>query len=65
MTKDHHISFLAAVSDQEVQLVKLYPEGAAEARFKRSRVRWLYAYCKRDGLFRLLRPRKQGSAAHS
>jgi DNA-binding XRE family transcriptional regulator len=65
MTKEHHISFLAAVSDQGVQLVKLYPEGAAEARFKRNRVRWLYAYCKRDGLFRLLRPRRQSSAAHS
>lgn len=26
MTKEHYISFLAAVSDQEIQLVKLYPE---------------------------------------
>ena len=53
MTKDHYISFLAALSDQGIQLVKLYPEGPAEARFKISRVRKLYAYCNRHGLFRL------------
>ena len=51
MTKEHYISFIAAVSDQGVQLVKLYPEGNAEARFKISRVRKLYAYCNRHGLF--------------
>jgi len=53
MEKGHYISFLAALSDQGVQLVKLYPEGSAEARFKRSRLRALYAYCNRHGLFRL------------
>ena len=58
MTKDHYISFLAAVSDQGIQLIKLYPEGNAEARFKRSRVRMLYAYCNRHGLFEL-RPGKK------
>ena len=51
MTKEHYISFIAAVSDQGVQLVKLYPEGNAQARFKISRVRKLYAYCNRHGLF--------------
>ena len=53
MTKEHHISFLAAVSDFGVQFVKLYPEGNAEARFKIDRVRTIYAYCNRHGLFRL------------
>lgn len=53
MTKDHYISFLAAVSDQGIQIIKLYPEGNAEARFKRSRVRMLYTYCNRHGLFEL------------
>ena len=53
MTKDHYISFLAAVSDFGVHLVKLYPEGNAEARFKIDRVRKIYAYCNRHGLFRL------------
>ena len=51
MTKEHYISFIAAISDQGVQLVKLYPEGNAEARFKISRVRKLYVYCNRHGLF--------------
>lgn len=51
MTKEHYISFIAAISDQGVQLVKLYPEGNAEARFKINRVRKLYAYCNRHGLF--------------
>ncbi len=51
MQKDHYISFLVAVSDQGVQFVKLYPEGTAEARFRISRVRKLYAYCNRHGLF--------------
>ncbi len=55
MEKDHYISFLAAVSDQGVQLVKLYPEGNAEARFKISRVKLLYACCNRHGLFRIKR----------
>ena len=53
MTKEHYISFIAAVSDQGVQFIKLYPEGTAEARFKINRVRKLYAYCNRHGLFRL------------
>lgn len=53
MTKEHFISFLAAVSDMGVQLVKLYPEGNAEARFKINRVKQLFAYCNHHGLFRV------------
>ena len=51
MTKTHYISFIAAVSPDRLQLVKLYPEGNAEARFKRNSVLKLYWYCNRDGLF--------------
>ncbi len=51
MTKNHFISFLAAVSDNGVQFVKLYPESNAQARFKINRVKKLYAYCNRHGLF--------------
>ncbi len=51
MTKDHHISFLAAVSDRGVQITKLYPEEEAQGRFKINGVRRLYAFCNRDGLF--------------
>lgn len=53
MTKQHYISFIAALSDNSVQLVKLYPEGNAEARFKKNRTRWLYYYCNKDGLFKV------------
>ena len=53
MEKGHSITFMAAVSGQSVQLVKLYPEGSAEARFKIDRVQYLYAYCNRHGLFRV------------
>ena len=56
MTKEHYISFLAAVSDQGIQLIKLYPESNAEARFKISRVKKLFAYCNRHGLFEIPRP---------
>ena len=51
MSKEHYISFIAAVSDQGVQFTKLYPEQTAEARFKRARVRYIYAYCNHHGLF--------------
>ncbi len=51
MTKDHYISFLAAVSDERLQLVKLYPEMEAAARFKIGRVIRIFAYCNRHGLF--------------
>lgn len=51
MSKEHYISFIAAVSDQGVQFTKLYPEQAAEARFKRARVGYIYAYCNHHGLF--------------
>jgi len=54
MTRDHYISFLAAVSDQGSQFVKLYPEGDAETRFKINCVKRLYAYCNRHGLFQVM-----------
>ena len=51
MTKEHYISFMSAVSCNDMQMVKLYPEGAAEARFKIRGVRRIFFYCNRDGLF--------------
>lgn len=62
MTKDHYISFIAALSDQGVQLVKLYPEGMAEARFSGSRVKRVLAYCNRHGLFEVKVSRKRSSS---
>ena len=52
MTKEHYITFLAAVSDQRIQLVKLYPEWGAEARFKIDGGKDLYACCNRHGLYK-------------
>lgn len=60
MTKAHYISFLCAASDMGTQMVKLYPEGNAEARFKIDRVKALYAYCNRHGLFQLTLPQRRG-----
>ena len=51
MTKKHYISFIAAVSSDRIQMVKLYPEGNAEARFQINGVKQILFYCNRDGLF--------------
>ncbi len=51
MTREHYISFMAAVSSEYMQMIKLYPEGKAEARFKIRGVRRILYYCNRDGLF--------------
>lgn len=51
MTKQHYISFIAALSSDKIQMVKLYPEGNAEARVKINGVKRIYFYCNRDGLF--------------
>ena len=51
MTKRHYISFIAALSSDKIQMVKLYPEGNAEARVKINGVKKILFYCNRDGLF--------------
>ena len=53
ITKQHYISFIAAVSADRIQMVKLYPQGNAEARFKMNGVKKIYLYCNRSGLFYL------------
>lgn len=50
MTKEHFISFFAAICDDGVQILKLYPEQNAQARFKIAGTRSIVAYCNRDGL---------------
>jgi hypothetical protein len=42
---------VAAASSDDMQMVKLYPEGNAEVRFKLRGVRRIFFYCNRDGLF--------------
>ena len=51
MTKKHYISFIAALSSDKIQMIKLYPEGNAEARVKINGVKRILFYCNRDGLF--------------
>ena len=51
MTKEHYISFVAALSSDKIQVIKLYPEGNAQARVKMNGVKKLVFYCNRDGLF--------------
>ena len=52
MTKQHFISFLAHVTSDRLQLVKLYPEGNAETRLSLRGRGYLYFYCNHHGLFR-------------
>ena len=52
MSKDHHISFVAFVTSDRIQLVKFYPEGNAETRMQLRGSGYLYYYCNRHGLFR-------------
>ena len=51
MTKEHYISFAAALSAGDMQLVKFYPEGNVETRFRIGGVKKIFFYCNRDGLF--------------
>ncbi len=52
MTKTHHISFVAFVTTDRTQMVKLYPEGDAETRLQLRGRGYIYYYCNRHGLFR-------------
>lgn len=51
MSKDHYISFMAYVNWERLQLVKLYPEQEAAARFARFGRGILYVYCQKHGLY--------------
>ncbi|MCQ2485158.1 MAG: helix-turn-helix domain-containing protein [Clostridia bacterium] len=52
MSKEHYISFLAAVTDNGVMITKMYPEQCAEARFKINRTHAIYSFCNRHGLYK-------------
>lgn len=51
MTKSHYISFAAYCTGSRFELVKLYPEGSAEAGFFNRGHGMLYWYCNHHGLF--------------
>lgn len=52
MSKSHYISFLAYVTSDRLQIVKFYPEGNAECRFKPCGSGYLYMYCNHHGLIK-------------
>ena len=58
MTRSHYISFAAAISFDGIQIIKLYSEGNAEARFKRRGVQIICYYCNRDGFYFVKPPQK-------
>ena len=51
MSRDHYISFIAYVNWERLQIVKLYPEQEAAARFARCGKGTIYVYCQKHGLF--------------
>lgn len=51
MTKEHYISFVAGLASDKIRMIKLYPEGNAEARIKINSVKKILFYCNKDGLF--------------
>ena len=53
MTKQHFISFIAFVTSDRIQMVKLYPEGNAETRLQLRGIGYLYYYCNQHGLFKM------------
>lgn len=52
MTKQHFISFVAFVTADRIQMVKLYPEGNAETRLQLRGQGFLYYCCNLHGLFK-------------
>ena len=52
MTKEHFISFVAYLTSDRVQFIKLYPEGNAETRLNFRGRGYLYIYCNKHGLMK-------------
>ena len=52
MMKAHYISFVAFVTSDRIQMVKLYPEGNAQTRLQLRGMGYLYYCCNQHGLFR-------------
>lgn len=52
MTKEHFISFVAYLTSDKVQFIKLYPESNAETRIRPCGSGYLYIYCNKHGLKR-------------
>ena len=53
MEKSHFISFMAYLTTDRIQFIKLYPEGNAEARFQLRGRGYIYIYCNKHGLMKI------------
>ena len=53
MTKSHFISFMAYVTSDRINFIKLYPEGNAETRMQFRGRGYLYIYCNKHGLMKM------------
>lgn len=54
MTKNHYISFIAAVTDGTLEIYKMFPEWNAECRINPRHAKYIYIYCNHHGLFRFV-----------
>lgn len=50
MDKKHYMSFVAYVTSESCEVVKLYPEQEISVRFRRKGHGIFYAYCNRHGM---------------
>ena len=53
MEKKHYVSFVAYVTAESVEVVKLYPEQDSSVRFRKKGHGLLYIYCNRHGMFQI------------
>ena len=54
MEKGHYISFIAYVTSDALDLVKLYPEHGISVRFRKKGHGIIYAYCNSHGMFKTM-----------
>ena len=54
MEKEHYIMWIAQVTDNRVDRVKLFPEQSTETRFPYVKGATLYAYCNKHGLWKTI-----------
>ena len=54
MEKGHYISFIAYVTSDALDLVKLYPEQGISVRFRKKGHGIVYVYCNRHGMFKTM-----------
>lgn len=51
MEKGHYISFIAQVANNNITIIKLYPEMSTEVRIPYIKGSIVYAYCNKHGLW--------------